>query len=287
MSIENTAMSPHPSALDLEDRYARCARLIRQADGVLITAGAGLGVDSGLPDFRGNEGMWQAYPALGRARMAFQDIASPQAFRANPERAWGFYGHRLALYRRTAPGPGFALLQEIGQHMPEGLFVFTSNVDGHFQAAGFDPQRIVECHGSIHHLQCMVPCQPAIWSATAFVPEVDEAACELRNAAPRCPHCGGLARPNILMFNDDGWIEDRTQAQWSRFDAWRARVDRLLVIEIGAGTAIPSVRLFGEEQDSPLIRINPSEARTSADRGVSLPLTGAEALRGIMRAMAR
>ena len=287
MSIEKTAMSPDSSTLDLEDRYARCARLIRQADGLLITAGAGLGVDSGLPDFRGNEGMWQAYPALGRARMAFQDIASPRAFRANPERAWGFYGHRLALYRRTAPGPAFAMLKTIGQPMPEGVFVFTSNVDGHFQAAGFDPQHIVECHGSIHHLQCMVPCRQAIWLATAFFPEVDEAACELRNEAPRCPDCGGLARPNILMFNDDGWIEDRTEAQWSRFNVWRTRVDRLLVIEIGAGTVIPSVRLFGEEQDAPLIRINPSEAQTSADRGISLPVTGAEALRGIMRAMER
>ncbi|MDS4013216.1 MAG: NAD-dependent deacetylase, partial [Candidatus Accumulibacter sp.] len=75
--------------------YDRCARLLTQADGLLITAGAGLGVDSGLPDFRGVHGFWRAYPALGQARIAFEQIANPAAFAAQPRLAWGFYGHRL------------------------------------------------------------------------------------------------------------------------------------------------------------------------------------------------
>lgn len=280
-------MSSPPSPPEFEDRFARCAQLIAQADGLLVTAGAGLGVDSGLPDFRGSEGLWRAYPALGRARMSFAEIASPHAFHARPKLAWGFYGHRLALYRRTTPGPGFGILSAIGQRLPAGLFVFTSNVDGQFQRAGFDPERVVECHGSIHHLQCMKPCRDTIWAADGFVPEVDDGACELLNEAPRCPHCGALARPNILMFNDDGWIEHRTDLQWSRLKAWRRHVDRLLVIEIGAGTAIPSVRLFGEEQHAPLIRINPTESKTATDRGVSLPMTGAQGLGGIEQALLR
>ena len=96
---------------DLNANFARCAKLIAAADGLLITAGAGIGVYSGLPDFRGNEGMWKAYPALGRRRMNFQDIANPEAFRALPRLAWGFYGHRLALYRQTRPGPAFGMLK--------------------------------------------------------------------------------------------------------------------------------------------------------------------------------
>lgn len=256
-----------------------------QADGLLITAGAGLGVDSGLPDFRGSEGMWRAYPALGRARMRFQDIASPDAFERHPRLAWGFYGHRLDLYRSTEPGPAFAILGEIARRVPEGAFVFTSNVDGQFQKSGFDPERVVECHGSIHHLQCMAGCDNAIWPADAFRPEVDTDSCALRNALPRCPRCRGLARPNILMFGDWGWIDERTRKQHARLDGWRRTVDRVLVIEIGAGTTIPSVRLFGESQRSPLIRINPVEAGTAEDRGVSLPMTGTEAMRGIAGAL--
>ena len=57
-----------------------CAELFGQADGLPITAGAGMGVDSGLPDFRGSEGFWQAYPALGRSCIAFERIATPAAF---------------------------------------------------------------------------------------------------------------------------------------------------------------------------------------------------------------
>ncbi|MBN8442068.1 MAG: NAD-dependent deacetylase [Thauera sp.] len=268
----------------MDDRFARCARLLMQADGLLVTAGAGLGVDSGLPDFRGSQGLWRAYPALGAARMDFHDIANPQAFRDDPRLAWGFYGHRLGLYRDTVPGPAFGLLQRIAQRLPAGAFVFTSNVDGQFQKAGFDPARIVECHGSIRHLQCLDVCTDAIWLAGGFVPQVDEVACRLLNELPACPHCGGLARPNILMFGDDDWLSRRSAAQQWRFAQWRRGVDRLLVIEIGAGTAVPSVRFFGESQGAPLIRINLREAATTSDN-VSLAMTGRDALHGITAAL--
>ena len=74
-------MSPHASL------FAEAARLVSAADGLIIAAGAGMGVDSGLPDFRGNEGFWKAYPALARARLEFTRIASPSAFERNPQLA--------------------------------------------------------------------------------------------------------------------------------------------------------------------------------------------------------
>ena len=82
--------------------FRRCAEAVHQADGLLVAAGAGMGVDSGLPDFRGTQGFWRAYPALGRARIAFESIAGPAAFDADPLLAWGFYGHRPrdALFER-------------------------------------------------------------------------------------------------------------------------------------------------------------------------------------------
>ena len=128
--------------------FIRCARLIAQADGLLITAGAGLGVDSGLPDFRGDE-----------------------------------------------------------------------------------------------------------------------------------------ARPDILMFGDWGWVESRSEAQHARLNAWRCMVEHLGVIEIGAGTAIPSVRLSGERQGAPLIRINLREAGTTPGKKVCLSLRGSEAMNGSMNAL--
>ena len=277
-----------PEFAPAADAYRRCAELIVQADGLLITAGAGFGVDSGLPDFRGTQGFWRAYPALGRARIPFEAIANPAAFAHDPQQAWGFYGHRLNLYRATVPHAGFEILRRIAERVPDGAFVFTSNVDGQFQKAGFDPERIVECHGSIHYLQCSAPCGEAIWTADGLSLDVDDAACRLRSPLPTCPRCSALARPNILMFGDWHWCEARSEAQHARLAAWRRRVERLMVIELGAGTAVPTVRHFGASLGAPLIRINPTEpqlAGTGGGRGVVLAENALEALNGIATAL--
>ncbi|MCX8113904.1 MAG: NAD-dependent deacetylase [Burkholderiaceae bacterium] len=247
------------------------AELVREADGLLITAGAGMGVDSGLPDFRGTEGFWRAYPALGRAGLRFESIASPHTFESDPSLAWGFYGHRLNLYRRTVPHEGFSILKRWADRKPLGAFVFTSNVDGQFQRAGFDGERIVEVHGSIHHLQCLEPCSDSLWSATGFEPRIDDENCRLLSPAPTCPRCGSVARPNILMFGDAGWIPTRTDAQMARLRAWMVPGQNIVAIELGAGTAIPSVRMFTERSGYRYVRINPTESTTGRSRvGIGL-----------------
>lgn len=263
----------------------RAADVINEADALIITAGAGIGVDSGLPDFRGNEGFWQAYPALAKARIRFQDIANPSAFRAHPHRAWGFYGHRLNLYRRTIPHEGFAVLRRIGESMPKGMFVFTSNVDGQFQKAGFDGKRVHECHGSIHHLQCLDGCMADIWPADDFQPEIDEENCWLTSDLPRCPYCGEVARPNIFMFGDSGWLSHRSELQEANLKAWQRSIERPVVIEIGAGQSIPTVRRFGEAQNGFLIRINPVEPDRNDSASIRLGMGGLEALQGIEAAL--
>ena len=267
----------------------RAASLIADADALIVTAGAGMGVDSGLPDFRGNEGFWNAYPALGNASINFTSIASPSAFSANPRLAWGFYGHRLALYRRTVPHHGFSLLKHWGEKMKHGISVFTSNVDGQFQIAGFSPAQINECHGSIHHLQCMEPCSESIWSAEEFTPDVDEDACLLRNPFPLCPHCGGMARPNVLMFGDWAWIPERQQAQAGRQSKWLASATNPVVIELGAGTAIPSVRNFSENiahrLGGNLIRINLREPEVKGKHDVGLAMGALDGMNAIASAL--
>ncbi|WP_263561826.1 SIR2 family NAD-dependent protein deacylase [Paucibacter sp. DJ1R-11] len=244
---------------------AHALELLEQADALLVAAGAGMGVDSGLPDFRGREGFWQAYPALARAQLSFQHIANPLAFERQPRLAWGFYGHRLQLYRRTQPHAGFQILRRWGEQRPLGLAVFTSNVDGQFQKAGYEQEPVHECHGSIHHLQCLAGCGQPIWPAEDFEPEVDTEACLLINAAPVCRRCGGMARPNILMFGDGGWRDERSAEQGECLDAWLSRSRRPLVIEIGAGSDVPSVRHFShrliQQHRGRLLRINPREPR--------------------------
>ena len=245
----------------------RSAEVIRLAEGLIITAGAGMGVDSGLPDFRSPEGFWRAYPPFSKLGLSFKELANPQWFERDPALAWGFYGHRFELYRQTPPHEGFAILRQWAAAKPNGYAVFTSNVDGHFQKAGFAEERMVECHGSLQHFQCIKPCCAATWPApvdTHF--EIDPAIMRAAGALPCCVRCGGLARPNILMFGDDAWSPGRTLAQQVRFQAWLRSLARgkFAVMELGAGTAVPTVRLTSEQLAAagrvPLIRINPRDS---------------------------
>ena len=260
---------------------------IKEADAILITAGAGMGVDSGLPDFRGNEGFWRAYPVIAKLGYSFSEMANPDWFVKNPKLAWAFYGHRLNLYRQTLPHEGFALLKELVALKKE-YFIFTSNVDGQFQKAGFDKDKICECHGSIHHFQCTV-CSQAIYSAEKELVEVDIDKFEALNV-PSCPSCGAVARPNILMFGDWGWKSARTTEQENRYDDFRADVYdkkyKLAIIEIGAGTHIPTVRYESEETakalDAFVIRINPRDYDIPQELGVGITLGGLAGLKRIL-----
>lgn len=277
----------------LQASHQRAANLIQTADALIIAAGAGMGVDSGLPDFRGNRGFWQAYPALAQAKMDFTEVANPQAFVDHPRLAWGFYGHRLGLYRSTTPHRGFAILARWVAALPLGSWVFTSNVDGQFQKAGFAQSNLHECHGSIHYLQCLGHCD-AVWSAESFVPDVDQVSCRIRNEMPVCGRCGGLARPNILMFEDRRWREDRSNAQQQAQQRWLAQLRRstkLVLVEIGAGTAIPSVRYFSrcvsEQYGARIIRINPREPEVANANDVSIASGALLALEEIDAALKR
>lgn len=267
----------------LRPALEQAAKLLDEADALLVCAGAGMGVDSGLPDFRGDKGFWRAYPPYERLGLRFVELADPVHFRADPELAWGFYGHRLDLYRRTTPHAGFEVLLRRGSALPGGVRVFTSNVDGQFFRAGFGADQVAECHGSIHHLQCTAPCSSDIWPADDVEVAVDPDTMRATSELPTCPRCGGLARPNILMFGDWEWVPDRSQEQVDRLTAWRRglRGARLVVVEIGAGLAVPTVRRQAELASAAtgaLIRINPHQPEVRHGRGVPLPLGALDAL---------
>lgn len=265
--------APDPRAIE------RARRLLDDADAIVIAAGAGMGADAGLPTFRGDQGFWRAYPALGQRGMSFTDVASPLTFVRDPRLAWGFYGHRLALYRATAPHAGYALLRELAARVRHGAFAVTTNVDGHFLRAGFDDAEVWEMHGTIHRLQCPTPCRDELWPADAFVPRVDAPACRLLNEPPVCPHCGEVARPNVLMFSDWAWIPDRAGAQERAFDEFLERARRPVVLELGAGTAIPSLRHLSRQHRWPVVRVNPDEPDVREGEGVGIACGALDALR--------
>jgi NAD-dependent SIR2 family protein deacetylase len=269
----------------MDDSYKRAAEAIVNAEALLITAGAGMGVDSGLPDFRGNEGFWNAYPLIAKRGIPFYEMANPKWFETDPKIGWAFYGHRLNLYRDTQPHEGYKKLLDLAEKKQGKYFIFTSNVDGQFQKAGFSDERIEECHGSIHHLQCSRPCSGTIWSADSIHIDIDEENFEAREPFPICEQCGAIARPNILMFGDWSWISSRTGNQEKQLELWVQSLKqnqwKLVIIEMGAGTAIPTVRHLSESManqlSGKLIRINPQDPEVPRDQ-ISIAANALEAI---------
>ncbi len=243
--------------------------------------------------FRGAEGFWRAYPPLKARGITLEKMSTPHWFDSDPKFAWGFFGHRYNLYKRTQPHNGFDILRKWCEAKERGYFVFTSNVDGQFQKAGFPEDRIVECHGSIHHMQCCEPKRPdELWAVPDdTIYDVNEENLHLQSELPQGPPDAGdtrLARPNILMFGDWGWIDARTKRQQDKFFSFQMSMMlkggiRFAVIEIGAGDSVPTVRTLTQDLVSPynkgtIIRINPRNWKVPSGDNISLAMGGLEAL---------
>jgi NAD-dependent SIR2 family protein deacetylase len=249
--------------MESHEACRQAAEAVRRAEVLVLASGAGMGVDSGLPDFRGEKGFWKAYPMYERLGMTFAGAANPRNFLGDPAFGWGFYGHRTGLYRATEPHEGFRILLRWIERLGLEHFAVTSNVDGQFQKAGFDEEKVLEVHGSIHQLQCLKPCSGAIWPNREEIPVDHDTMRALH--IPRCIHCGGVARPNILMFGDFSWLSDRTDRQEIQFEMFleENKGRATAVVEMGAGTAIPTIRnlseRLGRRKGVTVIRINPRE----------------------------
>ena len=125
-----------------------------------------------------------------------------------------------------------------------------------------------------------------LWSADDTFIEIEKGF-KAKTPLPLCPFCGAMARPNILMFGDFGWEYARTNGQRERLSKWIDRLEeegaKLAIVEMGAGTAVPTVRNTSEQIakrfDVPLIRINPRE---SFGAEIELPMGSLEALASII-----
>jgi len=268
----------------MDNNFKKAADVIKAADAIIITTGAGMGVDSGLPDFRGNSGFWKEYPAISHLGISFSEMANPRWFEENPKLAWAFYGHRYNLYNSIKPHPGFHKLLEIGQAKEYGYFSFTSNVDGQFQQAGYSNDFIEEVHGSINHLQCSVPCTSKIWEADDLNIIIDKDLFEAQEPLPKCPKCGAIARPNILMFGDWSWLSQRSEKQSLNLYYYLQNIKKNnakpVIVEMGAGRTVPTVRMksvrLAQEFNATLIRINPRDFQITAS------VNGIEILNGAL-----
>ncbi|MEO8348206.1 MAG: NAD-dependent deacylase [Acidobacteriota bacterium] len=157
------------------DRLARASR-------VTVATGAGVSAASGVPTFRGADGLWNDFRV--------EELATPEAFARDPRLVWEWYEWRRRLIAGCAPNRAHEVLSLWSRRYPRFTLV-TQNVDGLHERAG--TQNVVRLHGSIWELQCWSGCSPAErWR--------DESA--LSPLPPPCPRCGGLARPGVIWFGE-------------------------------------------------------------------------------------
>ena len=167
----------------MTDSLRTVAARIRQARRLTVLTGAGVSAASGVPTFRGAQGLWRQYSP--------QDLATPGAFARDPALVWEWYGWRREVIASCRPNAAHEVIA--GWSQRDGSRVITQNVDDlHLDAGTCD---LVRLHGSIWELSCAAACAPgrAPWrDARVPLPEMP----------PRCPHCGALARPAVVWFGE-------------------------------------------------------------------------------------
>lgn len=245
---------------------AQLKKIITNAKVCVVFAGAGIGSDSGLKVFRSKEGLWEQYPDIGKVKLSFKQIANPFHYERYKNASIPFYRDRLRNYIDTEPHDGFRALLSIVDDMPKGYFVVTSNVDGHFQKAGFDKKLICEEHGSIHKWQCV---RKSCAKSSGIEGLTSGSSVAMNDEVPRCKKCKSILRPNLCMFDDFDWYYPPYEENEIRKNAFLANVeydfsgDEVMILEIGAGNEIRTMRSAAESlahhTNSKVIRINPDK----------------------------
>eukprot|EP01130_Rhizamoeba_saxonica_P016762 TRINITY_DN7812_c0_g1_i1.p1 TRINITY_DN7812_c0_g1~~TRINITY_DN7812_c0_g1_i1.p1 ORF type:complete len:427 (+),score=85.17 TRINITY_DN7812_c0_g1_i1:95-1282(+) len=284
--VDSAQPSIEGSQVNWIPQIEKASEIIAKSNAILIVAGAGIGVDSGLPDYRGPSGFWRAYPNLKKTGLSLEEMSHPDWFEENPCAAWGFYAHRCNLYHSADPHQGFFILKEWATKTPS--FIFTSNIDSQFQKAGFAEDVIYEAHGSLGYLQCTDEDCKIVWKQDVNLDINEDLVVVDKNMLPKCPQCGNLARPNVSMFGDNNftWQHSRAKGQKEKFLTWISNIcgplseeptsDKpvLTIVEIGCGTTIHSLRteveLLCTRSDIDLIRINPGDFQVTSKSHVSI-----------------
>ncbi|MBI5464012.1 MAG: NAD-dependent deacylase [Ignavibacteriales bacterium] len=174
----------------------RLKHILRQASSMCVLTGAGISAESGVPTFRGKDGLWKKFKP--------EELANFDAFIRNPELVWEWYSYRKRLIDNVRPGAGHTALAELERFVPRFTLV-TQNVDNLHQRAG--SKRVLELHGNIERSYCI-----------ACGSDANEEHLNRTEGVPRCERCGGLVRPAVVWFGEllphDVFNEAEEAARW-------------------------------------------------------------------------
>jgi len=163
----------------MENAINRLREALKNSERVAVLTGAGVSAESGVPTFRGADGLWKNYQAT--------DLATPKAFARDPELVWEFYNWRRELISQKACNPAHAALAELEGLVPDFTLI-TQNVDGLHLLAG--SRHLLEIHGNIWRVRC-TRCGQTTMDRSPNMGRL-----------PKCVACGGLLRPDVVWFGE-------------------------------------------------------------------------------------
>ena len=152
---------------------------LKNARSVSVLTGAGISAESGVPTFRGDNGLWKQYRS--------EDLATPAAFARDPKLVWEWYDWRRGKIAQAKPNAGHQALAELEKRVPSFTLI-TQNVDGLHELAG--SKNVLRLHGSIWNVRC-TSCDREVVDRRVPLPEIP----------PRC-ECGGMLRPGVVWFGE-------------------------------------------------------------------------------------
>jgi NAD-dependent deacetylase len=164
----------------MEDQYARAAEIIRKSKHMIALTGAGISVESGIPDFRSACGLWEKYDPM--------EYAHIDSFRRNPEKIWKMIFDLMDLTTNAKPNPAHIALARL-EKMKHLDAVITQNIDNLHQAAG--SLKVIEFHGNASLLEC-------IHCGASFKAEEYE----VNGVPPRCRQCDEILKPSVIFFGE-------------------------------------------------------------------------------------
>lgn len=245
-------------------RLLAVARQLERARHIGVLTGAGVSAPSGIPTFRGADGLWRNHRA--------DDLATPRGFARDPKLVWEWYDWRRGLIAAAEPNAAHHVLAR-WQHRFERCTIATQNVDGLHERAGADVLRL---HGSIWRVACHAGCagSPADW---------EDLRVPLAPLPPPCPHCGGIIRPAVVWFGEPLPLDVFRKA----YDAAEA-CDVFLVIGTSA-IVQPAASLWEHARGAGafVVEINPTRTVASDEVDVSVQADAAEALASLDAALAK
>lgn len=166
--------------MEIKTELAPLINILNKTKRVAVLTGAGISAESGIPTFRGEEGLWKTYRA--------EELATPHAFTRDPRLVWEWYDWRRGIIGSKDSNPGHEVLAGWEKLFPS-FHVITQNIDGLHQKAG--SQKILELHGNIWKLRC-----------TEEGTITEDHTAPLGEIPPHCPYCGALLRPHVVWFGE-------------------------------------------------------------------------------------